>query len=64
MHMYEIRKREENGTVTTIRLLATEQKEAMKTFKEYAEANPGVYSLYQVRRIKTYISQKELDRDD
>ena len=64
MHMYEIRKLEKDGKTTTIRMLTTEPKLAKETFKEYAEENPGIYSLYQVRRVETYFTEKELDKDD
>lgn len=64
MHMYEIRKLEKNGKVTTIRMLTAEPKSAKKTFKEYAEENPGIYSLYQVQKVGAYFTEKELDEDD
>ena len=64
MHMYEIRKLEKNGKVTTIRMLTTEPKSAKKAFKEYAEANPGIYSLYQVHKVGVCFTEKELDEDD
>ena len=49
MHVYEIRKLEKDGKVTTIQTIRAEPKSAKKTFKEYAEANPGIYTLYQIR---------------
>ena len=58
-HMYEIRKLEKDGKTTIIRMLATEPKSAKKAFKEYAEENPGIYSLYQVRRVGVYFTEKE-----
>lgn len=59
MHMYEIRKLEKDGKVTTIRMVTAEPKEAKKAFKEYAEANPGIYSLYQIRKVEAYFTEKE-----
>jgi hypothetical protein len=59
LHMYEIRKLEENGKVTIIRQLTAEPKLAKKTFREYAEENPGIYSLYQVHRVGVYFTEKE-----
>ena len=64
MHMYEIRKLEKNGKVTTIRMLTAEPKSAKKAFKEYAEEIPGIYSLYQVRKVGACFTEKELDEDD
>ena len=64
MHMYEIRKLEKDGKTTTIRMLTTEPKLAKETFKEYAEENPGFYSLYQVHRVEAYFTEREIDKDD
>ena len=64
MHMYEIRKLEKDGKITTVQTLTAEPKLAKKTFREYAEENPGIYSIYQVRRVETYFTEKELDKDD
>lgn len=59
LHMYEIRKLEKDGKTTIIRQLTAEPKSAKKTFREYAEENPGTYSLYQVHRIGAYFTEKE-----
>lgn len=64
MHTYEIRKLEKNGKVTTIRMVAAEPKTAKKTFKEYAEENPGIYTLYQIRKVEECITEKGIDEDD
>lgn len=64
MHMYEIRKLEKDGKVTTIKMLSAEPKSAKKAFKEYAEENPGIYSLYQVQKVDACFTEKELDEDD
>lgn len=59
MHVYEIRKLKKTGKATTIRMVTAEPKAAKKAFKEYAEANPGIYSLYQVRKVGTCFTGKE-----
>ena len=59
MHIYEIRKLEKNGKVTTVRMVTAEPKLAKKTFKEYAEANPGIYTLYQIRKVEACFTEKE-----
>lgn len=64
MHIYEIRKLEKDGKVTIIRQLTAEPKSAKKAFKEYAEENLGIYSLYQIHRVGAYINEKELDKND
>lgn len=57
IHMYEIRKLEKDGKVTIVRQLKAEPKSAKKTFKEYAGENPGIYSLYYVRRVGAYFTE-------
>ena len=64
MHLYEIRKLEKNGEVTIIRQMTAEPKLAKKTFKEYTEENPGIYSLYQVHRVGVCLNEKEIDKND
>lgn len=59
MHMYEIRKLEKDGNVTIVRQLTAEPKLAKELFKEYAEEIPGIYFLYQVRRVGTCYTKKE-----
>ena len=61
MHIYEIRKLEKDGKVTTVRMVTAEPKTAKKTFKEYAEENPGIYSLYQIHRVEAYFTEKNSD---
>ena len=55
---------EKVGKINTVRTLTAEPRLAKKTFKEYAEENPGIYSLYQVHRVETYFTERELDKDD
>lgn len=58
-HTYEIRKLENDGRITTVRKFAAEPKWAKKALKEYAEANPGIYTLYQIRKIEACFTEKE-----
>ena len=51
---------EKNEKITTVRMIKAEPKVAKKTFKEYAEENPGIYSLYQVYRVEAYFTEKEI----
>lgn len=59
MRVYEIGKLEKEGKVTAIRLITAEPKTAKKEFKEYAKANPGIYTLYQIRKVEAYFTEKE-----
>lgn len=58
MHKYEIRKLEKDEKVTIIRQFTAEPKSAKKTFKEYAEKNSGIYSLYKVQRVGIYFAEE------
>ena len=40
-------------------MLTAEPKSAKKAFKEYAEANPGIYTLYQIRKVEACFTEKE-----
>ena len=59
LHSYEIRRLERNGDVTIIRQLTAEPSFVKKEFKRYAKENPGIYSLYQIRRVANYFTVKE-----
>jgi len=59
IHMYEIRKLERSGKATIIQQLTAEPKSAKQTFKKYAEENPGIYSLYQVHRVRVCFTEEE-----
>ena len=58
-HVYKIQKLEKDGKVTTVRMVTAEPEEAKKAFKEYAEANPGLYTLYQISKVAACFTEKE-----
>lgn len=58
-HTYELRKLETDDSVTTVLTLEAEPKYAKQKAEEYANKNPGLYSLRKVEIVKTYFTEKE-----
>lgn len=58
-HTYEIRKLEDNGSVSTIEKFVCEPKEAKREAKSYAERHPGLYTLYKIETVEIYFTEKE-----
>lgn len=58
-HCYEIRKFEEDGRTTMIRMMEAEPKDAKKALREYARENPGLYSLYKIEIVTHCFTEKE-----
>ena len=63
-HTYELRKLNDNGSVTTVLELEEEPKCAKQKAKDYAVQNPGLYTLKKIDTITIYFTEKELDRND
>lgn len=59
VHSYEIQRFEENGDINIVQWLKEEPKVAKQKLKEYAEKNPGIYSLYQVKYTASCFTVKE-----
>lgn len=59
LHLYEIQKLDSNGRTHIIKQFTEEPKNAKQKLKEYAEENPGIYSLYQIQRVASRFTVKE-----
>ena len=57
-HYYELRRLEEDGTITIVKKLSAEPKFAKQEAKEYAKRNPGLYSLYKIETVASYFTEK------
>lgn len=57
-HTYELRKLENDDSVTTVLTLEAEPQYAKRKAEEYANKNPGLYSLRKVEIVKTYFTEK------
>lgn len=58
-HRYELRSLEDDGTVKTVLKISAEPKHAKQRAKEYAERNPGLYSLERIEKVAMYFTEKE-----
>ena len=58
-HYYELRRFEDNGTMTIVQKFSMEPKFAKQEAKEYAKRNPGLYGLYKIETVANYFSEKE-----
>lgn len=58
-HTYELRKFEDDGSMTTVLKLSAEPKYAKQRAENYANKHPGMYSLQKTETIKMYFTEKE-----
>lgn len=63
-HTYELRKLNEDDSVTTVLKLEAEPKYAKERAKDYANQHPGLYSLQKIETVSMYFTQKEVDKND
>lgn len=63
-HTYELRKLNNNGSVTTVLEIEEEPKRAKEKAKDYAIQHPGLYTLKRTDTITIYFTEKELDGND
>lgn len=58
-HTYELKKLEDDDSMTTVLVLNAEPKYAKQRAEEYTKRNPGMYSLRKVETVKMYFTEKE-----
>ena len=58
-HTYELKKLEDDDSMTTVLMLNAEPKYAKQRAEEYANRHPGLYSLRKVETVKMYFTEKE-----
>lgn len=58
-HNYEIRKINNDETVTTVLKITAEPKYAKQRAKDYTNRHPGLYSLCKVEEVALYFTEKE-----
>ena len=63
LHSYEIQRFDNDGTTHIVDWFVEEPKVAKQKLKKYAEENPGIYSLYQVKRVGSCFTVKEDQHD-
>lgn len=62
-HTYELRRFNDDDSVTTVLKLEAEPKYAKERAKDYTNRHPGLYSLQKIDTIAMYFTKKELDKD-
>lgn len=62
-HSYEVRRFNDDGSMTTVLKIAAEPKYAKQRAKDYANRHPGLYSLYRVEKVALYFTEKEQDNE-
>ena len=63
-HTYELRKFNDDGSMTTVLKLAAEPKYAKERAKDYANRHPDLYSLQKIETVAMYFTEKEIDEND
>lgn len=58
-HTYELRKLEDNDSMTTVLTLEAEPRYAKQKAEEYAKKHPGLYSLRKVEAVRIYFTEKK-----
>lgn len=57
-HNYELRKFEDDGSMTTVLKITCEPKYAKQRAKDYSERHPGLYSLQRIETVAMYFTEK------
>lgn len=63
-HTYELRRFNDDDSITTVLKLEAEPKYAKEKAKDYANQHPGLYSLQKIDIIAMYFTEKEIDKND
>ena len=56
---YELRRLNDDDSVTTVLKINDEPKNAKKRAKEYANEHKGIYSLCKINEVKIYFTKQE-----
>lgn len=57
-HTYELRRFNDDDSITTVLKLEAEPKYAKERAKDYANRHPGLYSLQKIDTIAMYFTEK------
>lgn len=56
-HIYELRKINDDDSITTVLKLEAEPKYAKERAKDYANRHPGLYSLEKIEKVSMYFTE-------
>lgn len=62
-HRYELRRWNDDDTMTIVLKMNEEPKHAKQQAKDYANRNPGLYSLCKVEEMTLYFTEKEQNHE-
>lgn len=62
-HTYELRRLNDDDSMTTVLKITEEPKYAKERAKDYANRHPGLYSLQKIDTVAMYFTEKELDKN-
>ena len=57
-HTYELRRLNNDDSITTVLKIETEPKYAKKRAKDYANQHPGLYLLQKIDTVRGYFTEK------
>lgn len=63
-HTYELRRFNDDESMTTVLRLKAEPKYAKERAKDYTNRHPGFYSLQKIESVAMYYTKKEIDKND
>lgn len=63
-HTYELRRLNNDNSITTVLKLEAEPKYAKEKAKDYANQNPGIYSLQKIETTAMYFTERKVDKND
>ena len=63
-HTYELRRFNDDDSITTVLKLEAEPKYTKERAKDYANWHPGLYSLQKIDIIAMHFTEKEIDKND
>lgn len=58
-HRYELRRWNDDDTITTVLKMNEEPKNAKQRAKNYTNEHKGIYSLCKVEEVQIYFTEKE-----
>ena len=58
-HEYELRKFEDNGSMTTVLKITAEPKYAKQRAEDYAKRHPGMYALQKLETVRMYYNEEK-----
>nr|DAV37279.1 MAG TPA: hypothetical protein [Microviridae sp.] len=58
-HAYELRKFEDDESMTTVLKITAEPKYAKQRAEDYTKRHPGMYALQKIETVRVYYNEEE-----